>query len=128
PPCPKRRANSNLPLAGSSPSEQHVGDVGASNQQNEADRAQQHKQAWPQSPYSVFSYGDQPDAIVRVSCRVLPFDASGYRVHLGLSLLQRPAWPEPSNRPQVPCAPLLVVVFLGYRAVEFGAIVDKARR
>ena len=63
-----------------------IGDVGAGDQQNERDRAEQHQEHRPKAADHLLVHRDQGHAGVLVRLRILLLQAERDRVHLRLGL------------------------------------------
>ena len=98
---PARRAHRHpyrdLALALHSAREQQVGDIGASNQVHETDRAEEDEQRRTDLPDKGFVQWNQPHPAIGVGLRVLLREARGENAGLGLSLLQGDSWFEASE-------------------------------
>src|SRR5688500_4016113 len=85
-------ANGDFFLTDSRASEQEVGDIGAGNQHDEADGAEEGPKGARGITDDVFEEGIDPDADLGVGIGVLLLEPHGNRVHLSAGLFEGYPW------------------------------------
>src|SRR5207247_9215983 len=71
--------------------EQHIGDVGRSNQQNEENRAEQHQYRQLEVPDDLLLQGNEPHRMIHIGRWILCSQRASDRIDIGLRLLARHA-------------------------------------
>ena len=94
----QRRANRKLARAAHRARQQKIGNIRASNQQQETNRREQHDQEWLDVADDVFLHGNERDAHVLIGLRVRRGEILRDAVHIGFRLRQRYARLQAANR------------------------------